>query len=204
MKHIYLLAALLGCGSNALAPKPVAPAAAQGLDYQDPQGGAWRLVRNPSSTVTRLVLDLRGPPGLQTRGVGFNLKAPAGVRFGAFAGGLPVEDAGVYQLAALGSTDPDEPVALVGGVQPGNVLSVGVFQKDRGWPAQDSGVVLLRIALELDASAGLTSGTPLAVAVMKAKAIPEDIGAIGDDPYVLKNKLAMQDVAVSIGKVTAL
>jgi hypothetical protein len=206
MNRILLVVAalLVGCGSNAPSAPPFTPMAAQGLDYQDPSSLGWRLVRNPASTITRLVLDLKGPPGFLSRGVGLNLKGPAGVRFGVFDSGLPLQDAGVYQLLTKGSTDPNEPVAFMGGVLPDNVLSVGIYQKDRAWPAQDSGAVLLQIALEFDPAAHLTSGTPIPLSVVKAKAIPQDIGAVDDPALVLQKKMRMQDVTIALGKVVAL
>jgi len=204
MKRLFLLAALLGCGSKSPSAPTASIEAAQGLDYQDPAGTGWRLVRHASSTVTRLVLELHGPAGEMTRGVGFNLQGPAGVRFGTFASGLPLEDGGVYTLGAVGSFDPGEPVALAGGVLPGNLLSVGVYQKDRDWPARDSGAALLRIAVEFDPAAKLASGTPIELSVVKAKVIPEDIGSVSDDPYVLQKKLIMTDVSIAVGKAVAL
>jgi hypothetical protein len=207
MNRILLVIAslLVGCGSKTpSAPPTHTPAAAQGFDYQDPTSLGWRLVRNPASTVTRLKLDLRGPAGFKSRGVGFNLKAAAGVRFGKFDSGLPIQDAGVYQLTVKGSTDPGEPVAMMGGVLPGNMLSVGIYQKDRDQPAQDSGQVLAQIALEFDPAAGLTAGTPIDVSVVKAKVIPEDIGTVDDIIRVLQKKVPLQSVTIAVGKVVAL
>jgi hypothetical protein len=215
MNRILLVVAalLVGCGSSVSSGssgsttppvQPYTPVAAQGFDYQDPTNLGWCLVRNPASTVTRLVLDLRGPAGFKSRGVGLNLKAPAGVRFGKFDSGLLIRDAGVYQLTAKGSIDPNEPVAIMGGVLPGNVLSVGIYQKDRDQPAQDSGQVLAQIALEFDPAAGFTSGTPLEVSVVKAKVITEDIGTVDDSIRVLQKKVPLQSVTIAVGKVVAL
>jgi hypothetical protein len=207
MNRIVLVVAalLVGCGSSKTpSVPPPAPVAAQGFDYQDPTGLGWRLMRNPASTLTRLVLDLRGPAGFKSRGVGLNLKAPDGVRFGRFDSGLLIQNAGVYQLTVKGSTDPHEPVALIGGVLPGHVLSVGIYQKDRDQPAQDSDQVLAQIALEFDPAAGLTSGTPIEVSVVKAKVIPEDIGTVDDTTRVLRQKLPLQSVTIAVGKVVAL
>jgi hypothetical protein len=206
MNRILLVVAalLVGCGSKTPSVEPYTPVAAEGFDYQDPTSTGWRLVRNPASTVTRLVLDLRGPAAFKSRGVGLNLKAPAGVSFGKFDSGLPIQDAGVYQLTAKGSIDPNEPVAIMGGELPGHVLSVGIYQKDRNWPAQDSGQVLAQIALEFDPAAGLTSGMPIDVSVVKAKVIPEDIGTVDDVIRVLQKKVPLQSVTIAVGKVVAL
>jgi hypothetical protein len=138
-----------------------------------------------------------------TRGVGFNLQGPAGVKFATFSNGLPINDAGVYQLRALGSTDPSEPLAITGGVKKGNLLSVGIFQKDRDLAAQDSGTTLCQIALQFDASANLATKTALPLAILKAKVIPEDIGAVTDDTWTLDKKMRMADIAIAVGTLTA-
>lgn len=212
-RSLYLLSPVLalalglacGGGSHSAAPTP-APAPAQpatGLVYTDPTGTGWRLVKDASSTPTKIVLNLVGPAGLKTRGVGFNLQAPAGVKFAAFGNGLPIQDAGVYQLTAVGSTDPSEPLAITGGVKKGNLLSVGIYQKDRDQPAQDSGVTLCRIALQFDAAAALSTGTALSLSIPKAKAIPEDIGAVTDDTWTLDKKMRMTDLSIAVGTLTA-
>lgn len=196
----------LGCGggSHPAAPTPApTPAPAQSLVYTDPTGTGWRLVKDSSSTATKIVLNLVGPSGLKTRGVGFNLKAPAGVKFMAFSNGLPINDSGVYQLSALGSTDPSEPLAITGGVKTGNILSVGIYQKDRDQPAQDSGSPLCQIALQFDASASLSTGAQLGLSILKAKVIPEDIGLVTDDTWTLSRKMVMPDIAIAVGTLTA-
>jgi hypothetical protein len=184
-----LLAAIVLAGGCAdYSPAPLAT----GLEYRDPAPRGWRLVRDPSSTPTRLVLAVVGPAQLMTRGVGFNLRAPAAVRFRSFeSSGFPVEDTGAYELLNVdpchgeppeSCRDPQEPVLLAGGVKAGNVLTAGVFQKDRRATAKASGVPLARIALELDPAAGLHPGAMLALEVLKAKYSPEDIGAFSPDP----------------------
>ena len=198
------LVLLLGCGGGATAPVPAPEPKAVGLGYTDPTGSGWRLVRDASSTPTRLVLNLVGPSGTRTRGAGFNLRLPEGVKAGTFSQGLPLQDTGVYQLRMLGSSDPQEPLALTGGVKPGRVLSVGLFQKDREQPAVDSGVPVCRIALAFDAGAGLTAGTRLPLAVLKAKVIPQDIGAPGDDLWTLDQKMRLADISLAVGTLTAL
>jgi hypothetical protein len=192
-----------GGGSSTSTSAPARPAPASGLAYVDPTGSGWRLVKDATSTSTRLVLNLVGPTGLRTRGVGFNLQAPSTVKFGAFPNGLALQDTGVYQLRGVGSVDAAEPVALVGGVKPGNVLTVGIFQKDRAQAAQDSGVALCQIALVFDAAQGLAKGEVLPLQVRKARAIPEDIGTSGDDLWSLDKKLKMTDLSVALGTLSA-
>lgn len=192
-------------------PAPLAPAPAAkatGLVYTDPSGTGWRLVKDASSTSTRVVLNLVGPAGLKSRGAGFNLKAPASVHFGRFTEtDFPVKDGGVYELkntAPNGDPDPLEPVLLAGGVKPGHLLTVGVFQKDRRASAKDSGATLLQIALEFDAAAGLTVGQELPLTLTKSRYQAEDIGAFSPSPtYEMIAKAPLEDMTVALGSLRA-
>lgn len=198
------LCGLLACGGSSSTPNAAATSTpASTLVYTDPVGTGWRLVKDGTSTPTRLVLNLVGPSGTLTRGVGFNLQAAPGVRFAAFPNGLAVRDTGVYKLRSAGSTDLQEPVALVGGVKPGNLLSVGIYQKDRDQAAQDSGVPLCQIALQLDEGARLEAGTSLRLNVVKARAIPQDIGRVTDDLWTLGQKMRMTDLSIAVGALSA-
>ena len=187
------LAMACGGGSGGSSAPPSTPA--KSLAYTDPSGTGWRLMKDATSTPTRLVLNLVGPAGLMTRGAGFNLVAPAGIRFGTFPSAdpvpdigvtdFPIRDTGVYELKNTDNTgDPLEPVLLAGGVKPGNLLTVGIFQKDRRATAKDSGVPLCQIALELDPSHPLEAGASLPLSVVKAKYIAEDIGAFSVTPKI--------------------
>jgi len=200
-----VLGLALACGGGShSAPAAAATApAATGLTYANPTGSGWRLLKDASSTSTRLVLNLVGPSGLKTRGVGFNLQAPATVKFGAFNNGLAIQDAGVYQLLSIAQADPNEPVALIGGVKPGNVLTAGIFQKDRAQSAQDSGTTLCQIAFVFDATSGLHAGDKLPLQITKAKVIPEDIGEVTDDLLTLDKKMKMADITLAIGSLSA-
>ena len=202
IRFLPILVAICACGSSRPPATTKGPAPAVGLDYQDPVASGWRLVRDPQSTVHRLVLDLVGPAGLKTRGAGFNLVASK-VKFGAFDNGLPIDDAGVYQLRRKGSIDPNEPVAMSGAVK-GNMVSVGIWQKDRDQGAQDSGATLARIAIVFDASAQLTSGTSIPLDVVKAKVIPEQIGNVSDPTWLLARELKLADIQIAVGALTAL
>lgn len=192
----------LAC-SGSSSPSPGASSTpAKSLSYSDPSGTGWRLVKDPSSTGTRIVLDLVGPTGTKTRGVGFNLQAAPKMKFGVFANGLPVNDTGVYKLLSA-AADPTEPIALIGGVKTGNLLSVGIYQKDRAQPAQDSGSPLCQVAVVLDPAQGVSAGEALQLQVVKAKAIPEDIGAVSDDLWTLDKKMRMADITVATGSLSA-
>jgi hypothetical protein len=203
----FPLAALLalgltGCGGSST-PQ------ASGLAYQDPAGTGWRLVQAPGSTPERILLDLVGPSGLPSRGAGFNLRAPAAVRFRAFdETGFPVRDHGVWEL--LNSTPeggvnaPLEPRLLAGGVKAGNLLTVAVFQKDRRIPPKESGQPLLQIALSLAPSAGATPGQALALTIEKARHMAEDIGPFSVEPtYAMAAKAHLVDMPVAVGTLTA-
>lgn len=197
-----LLPLTFACSGSSSSSTTAPSKPAKTLTYTDPAGTGWRLVKDASSTSNRIVLDLVGPSGTKTRGVGFNLQAEPKAKFGTFANGLPINDTGVYQLLSA-AADPNEPIALVGGVKPGNVLSVGIYQKDRAQPAQDSGAPLCQIAVELDPSKGLESGDHLALSVVKAKVIPEDIGSASDDLYTLNQKMRMADITIATGSLSA-
>jgi len=198
-----LLTLGLACGGGSSSPAPTpAPAAAAGLAYTDPSGSGWRLVKDASSTPTKLVLNLVGPAGTLTRGVGIHLQAPAGVKFGTFGDGLGIHDTGVYDLLSE-ANDAAEPMALVAGVKAGNVLTAGIFQKARAKAAKDSGAALCQFILGLDATAGLKVGDALPLQVQKAKVIPQDIGTAADDLRVLDQKMRMADITVAVGTLTA-
>lgn len=203
-----------GCGGSRESASQPAPVAATGLHYSDPTGNGWRLVKDPASTSTRLLLNLVGPAGLKSRGAGLNLKLPTGTRVGSFTeGAWPVRELGVYELwnvdpvgdgSVPAGLDPLEPRLIAGGLKPGNILSVGVFQKDRRASAKDSGQALFQVALEFDASSALRAGDVLNLSVLKARHIPEDIGAFSVSPTTeMLRKGAMVDMAVSVGGLTA-
>ncbi|MFZ1613395.1 MAG: hypothetical protein WAT51_04445, partial [Holophaga sp.] len=177
-----VLAVALACGGGSNpAPTATAPSTpASGLTYTDPTGTGWRLVKDASSTPTRVVLNLVGPAGLKTRGAGFNLKADATVRFGTFmdpsvppiSTGWPIKDTGVFELRNTDPRDPftgdpvpldpQDPILLSGAVKKGNLLTAGIFQKDRRATAKDSAQPLCQIAIEFDASAKLNAKDTIA------------------------------------------
>jgi hypothetical protein len=201
---VALLAAglLAGCGGSS----PSGPAT--GLSYTDPTGSGWRLVRDPASTSTRLVLDLVGPADLKTRGAAFNLVAPAAVHFLRFdSTGFPVEPGTVYELLntqPYGLPDPLEPRLVAGAVKQGNLLTVGAFQKDRRATAKPSGATLFRIALELDPAAAAAKGTALTLQVVKARYMAEDIGAFDVNPTVeMSQKAKLYDMTIAVGALHA-
>jgi len=175
------------------------------LSYTNPTSTGWRLVKDPASTSTRLVLALVGPSGTNTRGVGFNLQAGPAARWSAFSSGLPIQDTGVLELRDSMPNpnlppDPDEYVLLNGGLMDGNVLTVGIFQKDRRVTAKDASQPLLRIAIELDAKA---QPGPIPLTLKKAKVLPEDIGAYTDDPLTVLSKSHLETIDIALGTLQA-
>lgn len=217
-----LLGLILACGgSSSRSDAPATAPAATGLTYTDPAGTGWRLVRDASSSETRVVLNLVGPSGLMSRGAGFNLVASPAIRFGTFetgdrvTTGLPIRDTGVYFLLnttpsdpityePLPTNDPLEPKLLAGGVKAGNLLTAAIFQKDRRAPAKDSGAPLCQIALELDATAGLRVGDPIPMAIVKAKYMSEDVGAFNVHPTLeMASKAHLTDMTLALGTLRA-
>ena len=208
-----VLIVVAACGKSVPPPEQPPPSssaiAATTLTYTDPGPYGWRLVKDPASTPTHLLLNLVGPSGFKTRGAAFNIQLPPGLRPRAFDETRhPVKDLGVYQLYNTapknGVRDPQEPVLLAGVWKPGGLLSVGVFQKDRRETAKDSGAPLFQIAIELDPATPIDAGTRLPLAVTKAKYIAEDIGVF--DPkgsFEMMAKAHLQDVVLTVGALRA-
>ena len=197
---------------------PVAPKAAPtSLSYTDPTSSGWRLVKDASSTPTRLVLDLVGPAGTQTRGVGFNLKRGMGLAFGTFDKGAYAADTGVFQLKGTNSnwesfagTQADPVLFVSAPLKSGDVLSTGIFQKDRTNVPKDSAAPLVQVAVTLadftkvDFATVSASTDPYGLHVVKARIVPADIGGMNFTltTDVIK-KARMLDVTVDAGAITA-
>jgi len=207
-----LLGLLTACGGGSNpAPVTTGPVAVSSLTYTDPTGTGWRLVKDATSTSTRLVLNLVGPAGLKCRGVGFNLKGADGVAFASFDSAAFAKDKGVFELKNV-APDPlspppsPEPVLFASGVKPGNLLTVGIFQKDRRASAKSANQALVQIALSLDAAkaAGLAPGDALALTVTKARIMAEDIGDYTTDSVMaLTLKAQLTDIQIAVGTLTA-
>ena len=148
-----LLAAACGGGAHDSAPPP----ALANLTYKDPTADGWRLMRDPSSTPTRLVLDLVPPASVASgRGVGLGLVTgqdgltwskvdPMDTKF--------VQNGTTYDLGTG--------VPILAGMPNGGVLIAAVFQKGQGNAANYDGRPLLRLAL--DVAPGTAAGAPLVV-----------------------------------------
>jgi hypothetical protein len=214
-KTALLLGLALACGKGTAPAAPVAPPQvpsvgplASGLDYADPASAGWRLVRDPASTTTRLLLNLVGPAGFMTRGAGFNLIGAPGVKFIYFTEtNFPLRDLGVYELhnsQPSGGPDPLEPILLAGAVQKNNKLTVAEFQKDRRVNAKDSGVPLFQIGLQLDPSVQVHAGDELTLTITKSQFMAEDIGAFNPNPTVeMVEKGHLQNMVLAVGSLHA-
>jgi hypothetical protein len=221
---LALFAALSGCGGGDSTPPAPAPVPAPSpapvatpttLAYTDPTSSGWRLVKDAASTPTRLVLDLVGPAGTPTRGVGFNLKRGAGLAFGKFDNGGYAHDLGVYQLKGSNSnfesyagTEADPVLFVSAPLKSGDVLSTGIFQKDRSNGAKDSAAPLVQVVVTLadfakvDAATVAAAADPYGLHVTKARIVPSDIGGFNLTTEVLK-KARMVDITVDTGTITA-
>ena len=99
---------------------------------------------------------------------------------------------------------PLEPYFCAGGVKKGNLLTVGIFQKDRRWDAKDSGVPLCQIALELDPAAKPNAGDTLLLTITKAKYMAEDIGAFSVSPtQEMIDKAHLVNAQIAVGSLHA-
>jgi hypothetical protein len=100
--------------------------------------------------------------------------------------------------------DPLEPVLVAGGLKPGNLLTVGVFQKDRRAVAKESGTPLFWIALEFDGTAGLLTGTELPLRIARSRYMADDIGAFSVVPtYEQIAKANLLDMQIGLGVLRA-
>lgn len=205
--------------AGALDQRPVAKT----LNYVDPTSTGWRLVKDPSSTSTRIVLNLVGPAGQTARGVGFNLRKGRGIAFSTFPNGAYALNTGVFELKGsnpnyepYAGTDADPVLFVSAPLKSGEILSTGIFQKDRTRVPKDLTKPLVQIALSLATPEGTPSdqsalasasrrGDVIGLSVVKARMVPADIGALTD--FMLSTeviaKAKMVDISVAVGKLTA-
>ena len=161
------------------------------------------------------MLDLVGPAGTSTRGVGFNLKRGMGLAFGKFDNGGYAHDTGVFQLKgtnpnfeSYAGTDADPVLFASAPLKSGDVLSTGIFQKDRTNGAKDSAAPLVQVVVTLadftkvDPAAVAAATDPYGLHVIKARIVPADIGGFTLTTEVLK-KARMVDITVDTGTITA-
>jgi len=91
-------------------------------------------------------------------------------------------------------------LAAAGLKEDGRLLSAGLFQKDRRRPAQNLSQPLLQIAIELDAAAAANHrpGEAIPLQVVRARAIPEDIGSLSSGYSVIMS-YTINEVPVAVG-----
>lgn len=207
---IAAISVMAACSNNddddAPAPVVTAPAKASGLAYSNPAASGWRLEQDASSTATRLVLNVVGPADSKVRGIGFNVQADTRVKFGGFDNGSYANDTGVFNLknsAPDEYTYPIEPVFFASGLLPNNVLTTGIFQKDRRLDSVAVDTALVQIAVEFDATLlkDVNAGETLSLNVIKSRIIPDDIGGTGatESYAALMEKAHLDDISISVG-----
>lgn len=224
---VVLLCSLSGCGSSS-SSSTYQPGggntsnspgdgtkASTALHYtSSTQSTGWQLVADAASTPTHLILNLVGPnDGTTVRGVGFNLSKGQCVKFGTFPNGGYAMDTGVFQLKGTNTnfepyagTDADPVLFVSAPIKSGNVLSTGIFQKDRVNVPKPVNQPLVQVAIDLDTTAATTqacsAGTTIALSVVKAKVIPADIGGMD---FTLTtdviNKAKMADISIDVGSL---
>jgi len=214
-----LSAALSGCGSSGSGSGTTtnipgtSATASTGLSYTDPTDTThWRLVQDASSTATRVVLNLVGPDNAVARGVGFNLSKGQCINFGTFPTGAYALNTKVFQLKAVNvdilpyaGTPADPELFASAPINGGAQLSTGIFQKDRTHPAVAVNQPLVQIAIDLatQATTGCNKGTVVALSVVKAKIIPDDIGGMDfQTTYTSIQKGKMATIAIDVGTLT--
>jgi hypothetical protein len=157
---ILALAACSGGGGGGGQP-PVPPKTiADTLTYTAPSGSGLLLLRDASSTSTRLVLNVVGPPSTALSGVAFFLSA----------------DQTKVTWANVGSDKVAEPSpaffsnTLVKAKVSGDVLQAGVFQKGTTAPATTgASTVLAKVALDLKSN--IPVGTTITLSAPAGKSV---------------------------------
>lgn len=162
------------------------------------------------------MLDLVGPSGLQTRGVGFNLEKGMGLAFGRFPSGAYALDTHLFQLMgtntnfeSFAGTAADPVLFVSAPLKSGDVLSTGIFQKDRTNVPKDSAAPLVQVAVTLGDFSRLhlatvnASSDPYGLHVVKARLVPADIGGLDSNLNAdVIAKAKMQDITVDTGVLT--
>lgn len=167
---------LLACAGHRDAP---VPPKATGLDYTDPAGTGWRLVKSPASTSTHLVLELKAPATAAGLGVGFKLTVdPATAQWAKVA----AADATYVKNAAydLGS---DTTSQLLKAKASGGELAVGAYQKGTAHPVTYGGAII-SVAMDFKTSSTLNAGTVIPLAVAKAQHVGADGSNVDIQPLL--------------------
>ena len=151
-----ILFGLLACsgGGDKEDPKPQpGPTYATGLNYTNPTGTSYRLVKGAASTSNILILELVGPASASGLGITFSIQTDTAkakfVKVNSSDAEL-AQNGNVFQLG----TAPQ----FFKSVEDGNALLVSLAQKGSGNVRNLDGV-LARVALQLQS--GVTQGTTI-------------------------------------------
>lgn len=210
-----LLSACGGSGNSSVTVPSNSPVPAVALNYTDPVNTTdWRLVKDASSTSTRIVLNLVGPANVTVRGVGFNLSKGQCINFGTFPTGAYAIDTQVFELKganpnfeSFAGTAADPVLFVSAPLKSGDILSTGIFQKDRTYLPKAVTSPLVQVAIDLTKVNGVVPascsvGTTVGLSVVKAKIIPADIAGMDFQLTAeVINKAKMADISIAVGNL---
>lgn len=155
-----------GGGGTTTPPKTIADT----LTYTNPGSGAYKLMLDPASTKTHLVLDLVGTSG-SGHGVSLILNLSG---TGASWSKVAATDASYVQNAAFSLGTGTQ---MLVGKTSGSTLQIGAFQKRNSATAVSFNGTLAKIAIDL--AAGTPVNTAITIAPTKGSALMAD-GSLAD------------------------
>lgn len=163
------LASLVACsggGGGSTNSTPPAKTIADRLDYTNPIGGSYTLIKNTTlSTGTHLVLDLMGPVGTQGTGVGFYLSADTTkVTWSKPAGTESI-------LARNGVFDLGTAPQLATAKTSGDQLQVAFYQKGTTKPPINFNATSVLASVALDLKSSVPVGSVVALSALSGKAV---------------------------------
>ncbi|WP_257311352.1 hypothetical protein [Geothrix fuzhouensis] len=163
---LVVLTACGGGGGGGTSSQPSQPAKAVGLAYTDPASGSFRLVRDASSTSTKLILRLVGPAASTGRGVAFTFTVDP-----ALADLVKVADADAEYVQNGDAFVLGDAPRFLKGIKQNGTVSVTVSQKGQG-SARALDATLLKVAVQFKATAGLNAGTVIPISVTEGQYLP--------------------------------
>ncbi len=161
---VSLAACSGGGGGGNTTPTPTKTIADR-LDYTNPTSGTFMLVKDPASTSTHLVLNLMGPVGTTTTGVGFYLSADTTK----VTWSKPASSDAL--LAHSGLFDLGTTPQLAAAKATGDQLQVGYYQKGTTKPAVTLSATSILASVALDLKANVPVGTAVALSGITGKAV---------------------------------
>jgi hypothetical protein len=181
------LAAFFACGGGGGSSSPAPAPTATSLAYTDPATGAYKLVKNPSSSGAHLILDLLGPSSGTAMGASITLSADTSkvTWVDVPAGGTTAALMKNGTQFNLGSGLPIQKAKAAG-----NVLQATVAQKNPT-PAAALNGTLLQVALDLKPGLGLTPGTAIT------------LSADGTQCQILDGAGSISPITVTVGTLSA-